>query len=285
MESNNSIIDAKKELICSDSFQAALDNASATSLEINGTLKTNNKTNYEVFYDIMLKSRTDIEEILDKKKKNRTPAEEEEVKKFKKQTSSKYKQVREMIYEPKGDSLDDNGVTKPLPKKLAALIDRFANVYQILKYIGHNELEEELKRRGISVVATPLENVSDVFQNDAIHQSINEVFETACKIQGSIDDAKSEIEDVIFPSQVPVELQYDKSLNPSGIKMSDFNKLIALQVKKMRAMTDDAKEKVDEQLENAAVAKHCDMVRSEVLREKYMIMGGDDRDGGEDAEG
>jgi len=282
MANNDSALVAEqKKLICSDDFERALSSGSERNIEIDGTLKSSNRSNYEIFYDIMLRSRNDIQSILDKKKKDRTPAENELLAAFKKNTSSQYKQVKEMIFIDEEDSLDDDGVSVKISKKLSQLVSRLSNVAAMLKYLGHSELETELDKLGVKLSYRKLEDVSDVFSNDAIHTTLNEVFESACNIQKQINDKKREIKETIFEFEVPKMLQYDKETNPSGIKSTDFAKLVQIQTKKLKAQSDEAKDKVDMQATAEAENKHCDSIRSEILREKYMSLMEEESDDGQ----
>ena len=97
-DKETNIVDYQKRLICSDAFEKALASGSERNIEIDGTLKSRSKSNYETFFDIMLRSRTDIQSILDKKKKQRSAQENEALAAFKRTTSLQYKQVREIIF-------------------------------------------------------------------------------------------------------------------------------------------------------------------------------------------
>ena len=278
-DKENSIVDYQKKLICSDAFEKALASGSERNIEIDGTLKSRSKSNYETFFDIMLRSRTDIQSILDKKKKQRTAQENEALAAFKRTTSLQYKQLREIIFIDEDESLDEDGVTAPFSKKLVKLVDNIANVTKLLKYIGHSEFEGELAKRGISLSYTKLEDESECFENDAIRESVVSVFDSACNIQKDINTKKREITDEVFPLAVPTALQYDKDMNPSGIKPSDFNKLVQLQTKKIKALSEEAKDKFGRQATTEAENKHYDSIRNEVLREKYMALMDDDEGG------
>jgi len=272
MTDNTSIPDARKELICSEAFEDALTQGSEKAIEIDGTHKQKNRDNYSLFYDIMLRATPHIEEICNKRKKDRTASEVEELKNFKKSVSAKYKMVKEMIFIPEDEKLDENGVSVKLPKKAMALVDRLSAVVQLLRYIGHGELEAELARRGITLSYAKLEDVSDAYGVDAIHRDIVSVFDTSCSIQKDIDDANREITEGIFTSAVPQELQYDKDTNPTGLKNSDFKKLVALKVKLIKSITEEAAEKTEDAINNSAYEKTNEIARNELIREKLMTM-------------
>jgi len=261
-----------KELICSDEFENALNEGVIKHNEITGSLKSRNKDNFDLFYDIMLRSRGDIQSILDKKRKFRTPSEEEEIKKFNNKTKQQYKFVKDMIFINEEDRNDSDGVSNHLPKKLVQVIEKIDAVVALLKYIGHTEFEDELNKRGITLKYDTLEKVSEVFQNDMIREDVVNVFNSSCSIQKEIDDKKLEISEVIFENSVVPELRYDKDLNPSGIKQSDFGKLVTIKAKIEKAKTEESKTKAEETANNMSAEKTFDITRSEILRAKYMEM-------------
>lgn len=261
-----------KELICSEDFENALSEGVSKYNEIDGSLKNRNKDNYALFYDIMLKSRTDVQSALDKKKRNRTAEENELVKKFTVDTKMRYKFVKDMIFLGEDEELDENGQPNRLPKKLVQLADRLGAVVATLAYIGHGELEEELAKRGISLSYKTLEETSEVFENEDVKANVKSVFDTVCGIQKDIDATKTEISEVIFENSVCQELRYDKDLNPSGIKPSDFAKLVSVKAKIEKAKTDENREKAEETANATAEEKTFDITRSEILRAKYLEM-------------
>jgi hypothetical protein len=269
---NSPIVEKYKELICSEDFENALNEGVAKHNEITGTLKSRNKDNYEIFYDIMLKSRSDIQSILEKKKKDRTAAEQEEVKKFNLKTKNQYKFVKDMIFINENESMDSEGVSNHLPKKLVQIIDKLNAVVAVMSYIGHTELEKELEKCGIVLKYKTLEEISDVFQNEYVKEDVVNVFNSSCRIQKEIDDKKTEISEVIFENSVAPELRYDKDINPSGIKQSDFGKLVSIKAKIEKAKTEDSKAKAEETANNMSEEKTFDITRSEILRAKYMEM-------------
>jgi hypothetical protein len=269
---NSPIVEKYKELICSEDFENALNEGVSKHNEITGTLKSRNKDNYEIFYDIMLKSRSDIQSIMEKKKKDRTAAEQEEVKKFNLKTKNQYKFVKDMIFINEDESMDSEGVSNHLPKKLVQIVDKLNAVVAVMSYIGHTELEKELEKCGIVLKYKTLEEISDVFQNEYVKEDVVNVFNSSCRIQKEIDDKKTEISEVIFENSVVPELRYDKDINPSGIKQSDFGKLVSIKAKIEKAKTEDSKAKAEETANNMSEEKTFDITRSEILRAKYMEM-------------
>lgn len=267
--------DVRKELICSDKFEEALNEGVSKHNEITGTLKSRNRDNYGLFYDIMLKSRTDIQEILEKRKRMRTAAEQEEVKRFNDRTKRQYRFVKDMVFVGEDDSMDESGVTNRLPKKLVQLVEKLDAVVAVLSYIGHDEFEDELKKRGIAFKYEPLERQSDVFQNELVKRDVIGVFDSCCAIQKEVDAKKVEISESIFETSVPQELRYDKDMNPIGIKPSDFGKMVSIKAKIEKAKTDETKDKAVSAADTMSEEKTFDITRSEILRAKYLEMSSD----------
>ncbi len=261
-----------KELICSEDFENALNEGVSKYNEIDGSLKSRNKDNFSFFYDIMLKSRNDVQSALDKRKRERTAEENELIKKFAADTKSQYKFVKDMIFLCSDEEADADGLPNRLPKKLTQLVDKIAAVASMLAYIGHGEFEEELGKRGISLKYKTLEETSEVFENEDVKADVKAVFDTSCRIQKEVDDTKTAISEVIFENSVCQELRYDKDLNPSGIKPSDFTKLVSVKAKIDKAKTDETKEKAEETANATAEEKSFDIARSEILRVKYLEM-------------
>lgn len=259
----------QKTLINSEVFDNALTSGSKIKDEIDVAIKTRNKNNYNIFFDILLHSRTDIQSILDKKKKNRTDEENDIYKKFVKETKTKYKLVKDMLFISEDDKLNADGTENTISKKLAKLVDTLSSVHALLKYIGCNTLDEELQKRGIRVISKSMEEQSEVFENELVKKDVNGVFEQTCLIQSDIEEAKRKITEDIFSSMVPSELQYDKNTNPTGLKGSDFDKLVSIKhsIIKAEKSDNDEKEKVNDKVTVEAEKKTFDIARNETILE------------------
>ena len=259
----------QKTLINSEVFDNALTSGSKIKDEIDVAIKTRNKNNYNIFFDILLHSRTDIQSILDKKKKNRTDVENDIYKKFVKDVKTKYKLVKDMLFISEDDKLNADGTENIISKKLSKLVDTLSSVHALLKYIGCNTLDEELQKRGVRVVSKSMEEQSEVFENELVKKDVKTVFEQTCSIQSDIEEAKRKITEDIFSSMVPSELQYDKNTNPSGLKDSDFDKLVSIKhsIIKAERSDNDVKEKVNDKVTVEAEKKTFDIARNETILE------------------
>lgn len=265
-----SIEENGKRLICSEKFDDALAEGVTRLNEIEGSLKSRNKDNYSLFYDLMLKSRTDVQSALYRRKRERTAEESELVKRFAAETKSQYKFVKDMVFVPEAESMDENGLPNRLPKKLVQLVERISAVAALLKYIGHGEFEDELGKRGIGLVYKTLEEQSPAFENEHVKEDVKGVFDAVCGIQKEIDRKRTEISEEVFECSVPQELRYDKDACPCGIKPSDFGKLVAVKAKIEKAKTDESMAKAVGTANTMSEEKTFDIARSEILRAKYM---------------
>lgn len=275
-ENFNSENSIAEELILSEDFDRALEGGADIKSEINGTMKQRVKNNYDMFYDIMLLSRPDIQSICDKKKKDRTANETDELKNFIKLTKRQYRFVKDMMFLSEDERKNDDGTTNSVPKKVVQLVERLSATYAILKYIGCHTLDDELLKNKIGVSAVPLEMRSEVFENERIRESMKDIFDESCKIYGDIDNAERKIREDIFVNMVPGALQFDKDTNPSGIKDSDFKKLVNVKYKMLKSEKsgdEDAREKASEKVMDEAEKKTFEIERNKTIRVGLIALG------------
>ena len=170
-----------------------------------------------------------------------------------------------------------------MPKKVVQLAEKLSAVYAILKYIGIDTLEDELHKRGVTVSVTPLDMQSEVFENERVKEDMSDIFRESCAIWGEIDDAERRIKTEIFTNMVPERLQFDSQTNPSGIRDSDFKKLVDLKYKMLKSEKsgdEESKEKASEKAMDEAAKKTFDIERSKTIRTGLMAMGAEEgRDG------
>lgn len=259
METNNTKID----LIKGDEFEKALIDAANIKKENVTSVKTRNRMNYSRYYDIVLMSRRDIQNILDKKKKDRTDQENEKVREFKKETSQTYRQICQLIApEP---NLEEGELTK-----VQKIVQKIAPIVKMMEYIGHFEIENEFKKYGITFDYLKLEDSENIFENEQIENDIREIFETGKSLREETDKNNEAIKTTIFETAVPIDLQFEKSTNPMGIKSSDFCKLVDLKAKLLMAPDDEAKDKVGEKANDLAGECEFTVERNKILQCKLM---------------
>ena len=269
----------QQRLICSDEFDKALSKGSDIKSEIHGAMKQRSRTNYERFYDIMLLCNPEIQSICDKRKKERTAEESERLKRFAKETKTQYRLVRDMMFLPEDEELNDDGTTNNVPKKLAQLVERISLVHALLNYIGFDLLDEELRKRGITVMSTPLEDKSDAFENEQLRNDVKDALEQSCRIQKDIEVAEREISESVFENMVPLRLQYDKDQNPGGLRNTDFKKLVDVKfrlVKSEKSGDNSEKEKASDKAFDEAKKKMFEIQRNETMRTGLIALGSED---------
>lgn len=261
MEDNTSLIEKKNELMNSEEFNKALESAAEIKKEIDTSCKNRNRDNYTRFYDIMVTSNKRVIEILDKKKKNRTDEENNYIKEFKKDVSQTYKQVCDLITP---EELEEGELTK-----VQKMVQKITRVVRMMSYLGHHEIEDEFKEAGIVLEYSPLDE-NETFQNESIKANIEDVFSIGRNIKEDVKNNKTEIEETIYTKSVPIDLQFDKQMNPVGLKPADFSKLVSLKAKIMMAVSDEQKEKIEESVENAAAEYVFQNNRNDIMNKKIL---------------
>lgn len=249
----------KTNLILSDEFEKALISAAEIKNNNISMCKTRNKDNYIQFYELMLASRRDIQSILDMRKKNRTDDDNNKVKSFKKEVSATYKQVCDLLIP---EELEDGE-----PSKIQKMVQKITSVLKMLDYLGDNRIEEEFKKSGIELKYKKLSE-EEVFSQSHIKENIECIFNNGKNIKEDINKNNEEIKTNIYENSVPSDLQFDKSMNPTGIKSSDFCKLVDLKAKLLQAQDDDAKEKISEKASDMAGDYLMQNRRNELLNQK-----------------
>lgn len=266
MENNkdNSMEDnkiTKEDLLNSDEFNKAIDAAANLKKEIVTSCKDRNRNNFDRLYDVMVRSNPDIEEILSKKNRNRTDVDKEKLKEFKKDVSQTYKQVCDLIVP---EILEDGEQSK-----FQKLVSKITRVVKMMNYIGHNEIENEFKRAGITLQYEKLDE-NQVFQNETVKQTVFDVFRNGKEIKEEINNNTDQIKEGIYTQSVPLELQYDKQSNPTGFKSSDFSKLVDIQAKVLMAATKEQKDKLGDQITDMASDYVFQNRKNDMMNKKMM---------------
>lgn len=267
-----------EKLILSEDFDRALEGGADIKSEIHGVMKQRAKSAYERFHELMLMSRDDIQAICDKRKKDRTPAEAEELKKFIKWTKMQYKCIKDMTFLSEEEKVDDNGVSNTVPKKVVQIADKIAAAVALLRYIGNPTLEDELSKRGVEVCVKNLEDISETFANENVRKDMISIFDDSNRIWTEIDDAERKIKEDIFVNMVPAHLQFDKQTNPSGLRDTDFKKLVEVKYRLLKSEQGDAeaKEKASEKAMDEAEKKTFEIERNKTIRTGLIALGAEE---------
>ena len=251
----------KKELMNSSEFNDAILAGAELKKTSNAVFKTQNKVEFERFYETMLKSRPDIQEILGKRRKNRTDSDKELVRKFKGDVGKTYRLVCDYLLP---DDVEDGQMTK-----IQKLVDKVASALDILRYIGATTLDDEFNKRGITLTTgVQLENKYEIFKDSAVKKNVIDIFNQASKLKQKSKDNNVIISEEIYSSKVPPELVYDKESNNTGLKPGDFRRLVDLKAKQLTAKSEEAKAKIEQKLHDAASDKQFEIARAELMRDK-----------------
>lgn len=254
MENSN-----RDSIVLGEDFGKAIDAAAELKKETLTLCKSRDKNNYDHFYDLMVASNREIQSILDMKPKDRKDTEKSILKEFKKDVSATYRGVCELLSDPEPEEGEESKVQK-LVRKVALLV-------RMLDYIGYGKLEAEFGKYDIGLSYDRLSE-NEVFSDERIKEDVKGIFENGKSIKEDVDGKNNSIKEDIFANSVPQELQFDKSSNPSGLKSSDFCKLVAMRTKFLMAQDDESKEKADERASDMAGDCEFSIERSRLMQLK-----------------
>ena len=252
----------KKELMNSAEFNDAILAGAELKKTSTARFKTQNKATFERFYETLLNANPEIKKILDTRRKNRTDSDKEALRKFKGDVGKTYRLVCEYLTP---EAVEDGRMTK-----IQKLVDKVASALDVLRYIqGISILDTEFDKRGISLATgLRLEDKYEIFKDDKVKENIIDIFNSAVSLKQRTKDDNTEITEGIYAEKIPVELQFDKELNNSGLKPGDFRKLVDLKAKQLTATTEGAKAKIAQKLHAAATDKQFEIARAELMRDK-----------------
>ena len=249
-----------KELISSEQFEEALAEGSEKKKEIVTSCKQANKSTFQQFSETMFLANKNVMDILAKRRKDRTDAEVEEVKNFKMQVRQLYFQTQKLVAPEKLEAGKKS--------KFQKIVEKIVPVIDMLRYIDENALENELNKHGIEVSRRPkLEETYPDLADEKKKEAVKGIFDDAKSIQKRIDDSNEAIGTSIYTQKVPVELQFDKDSNNSGLKVGDFKRLVDIKMKLDLAKSQEAKDKVDEKIQDQAEEKQFEIARAELVRD------------------
>lgn len=272
---NTRFEEEQQELIMSEEFDRALEKGSDVRSEISGTMRERDRNNYGRFRELVLMCTPSVQDILDKPKKRRTQEEASALKEFDRRLKSQYRLLRDMMFLPEDERLNDDGTENTVPKRLLRIAETLALVHSMLRYVGCRTLDDELSRRGITVESVPLEETGEGFANERVRSGIKESLMESCAIRGQVEEAERSIREEIFEEMVPERLRFDKDSNPGGIRDSDFKKLVDVKFKLVKSEKADLseKEKASEKAFDEAEKKTFEIQRSKTVRAGLMALG------------
>lgn len=254
----------KQELIKSEVFENAVSEGAAYKKEIMTTYKRQNKDNFKRFQEVMFESDPEIKKILETKKKKRTDDDNAHLKAFKSTVSQMYKQATELIVPEKAE--------EGKKTKLEKIVDKIIPVVSLLQFIDQDILNAEFKKRNASVNVASLSAMFSGLAAEGKKDVLKDIFETAKNVKMKVTSDSERITNEVYTTKVPVELQFDKDTNNSGLKASDFQKIVDAKTKLLIAQTEDDKAKVDEAIQHIATEKQFEAARAELVRDSLASM-------------
>lgn len=255
----------KAELIKSDAFEQALLEGVEYKKSLVTSYKHENKSNYERFYETMLNANEEVKKILDKSRKNRTEAEKETLQKFKSNCHKRYYTVIDMLMP---QDVEEGKLTK-----LEKMAEKIALTIDVIRYMSNphfaNVLDAAFNKFGLSIApGLAFEDKFPSLASEDMKNNIKDIFNVGTQIRGKVKADNEFINETIFQSKVPAELQFVKNQNPSGLKVGDFRKLVDAKTKIEMTKTDEAKELVEKKIKKIAADKQFEIARAELVRDK-----------------
>jgi len=254
----------KTELINSEEFESALTEGAEYKKDMVTSYKSQNKTNFNSFYEVMLESNEEVQKILDTKKKNRTESDNKLVEDFKKDVRSMYNQVQALTV--------DERLEEGKKNKIEKIVDKIVPVLSVLRYIGNTKLDDELAKYGVTISLKKLEDTYPALDDENKRKALTGILTSATSIRQKVVDDNSYINEDLFTKKVPIDLQYDKGSNNVGLKTGDWRKLVDAKAKLIMANSDEAKEKAEEKIEHIASEKEFEAARAELVRDKLTAL-------------
>lgn len=249
-----------KELIDSTEFDNALNEGAECKRDTVTTYKTQNKQNFKSFETAMFEANDEIQKILSIKKKNRTETDNKKLNDFKLELRAMYNQLQTLCV--------DEHLEAGKKTRAEKIVERIMPVIKILRYINNSTLDDALKANGIELKAVKLEADIPGLADDNKKIAIAGILESAIKLRQKAADNDNYISTDIYQKKVPIDLQYDKKSNNTGLKQGDWKKLVDMKTKLIMATSDEAKEKVEDKIETAASEKQFEAARAELVRDK-----------------
>jgi len=223
-------------MLQSEDFQQLIDEAAPYRVKIMTEYSVDLANLRDEFAQMMIDLDTNLKRISEIKAKDRTDDEQATYKMARKKFKQQFTSVKRIIHpndKKNGEPQDPIGL----------LIDKVANIGQMLQYIGRSELVDRFKEAGIEIKFKPIEEDIPEMDNQNTRNLIKGVFDDADQLQGKICRAADEIKINIY-NKIDESIKYSAKdpENKSGIRPSQFQKLVKTKaVSLVKAAEDFAK--------------------------------------------
>lgn len=222
-------VDMLKDLVHSDEFKKAVDTCTDKHLEIMTSIKPEIKECREDFAD----SAVSVFKDLGLKKK--------ELKQKAREFSSVFNKVLPYYDE---DLKNDAGETK-----LSKIASQVAFLLKWFDFLGDDRLKEHLAFNGINIDSSNIAKLTATYAGiDASAKTMKQCLDDAVMKNGKIREISKALSEELYCDNVPAALQFDKDVNPIGLKPSAFNKICKVNAMKKT----QKKEKTEKMLASLA---------------------------------
>ncbi len=146
---------------------------------------------------------------------------------------------QEKIFRKIKDYMYYEGKASKNPKdevnKLEKLLDEIQIAVQYLRYINHTEnLDKLLAERSMTISCRNLQDTEEVLSDPEVQSNISAIFNSANSVHSQICSESNSIKMDIF-EELDDFLKYDAKTNKSGLKSSEFDKLVSLEAIKQKS--------------------------------------------------
>lgn len=207
-------------MLQSEDFQQLIDEAAPYRVKIMTEYSVDMANLRDEFAQMMIDLDANLKRISDVKAKDRTDDDQATYKMARKKFKQQFTSVKRIIHpndKKNGEPQDPIGL----------IIDKVANIGQMLQYIGRSELVDRFKEAGIEIKFKPIEEDIPAMAEQTTRDLIKGVFDDADKLQGKICQAADEIKINIY-NKIDDSIRYSPKdpENKSGIKPAQFQKLV-----------------------------------------------------------
>lgn len=196
----------------SEELTNLINEAAPLKVKIKVDLAKDMRENCNDFLNETAKASPKISQIMGKKRKEQTDEEKEILKNWTKIQKRKFKTVTKIL------------APRPNTDPLRAIVEKLTEITQYARYIGNTDLEDRLANLGIKLDVKNLEDESPYFADDDVREVIKDIFSQSKDVQTAINNANENIKGKIY-EELDDSIKYSKA-NPSGIKSSQFSKLV-----------------------------------------------------------
>lgn len=158
-----------------------------------------------------------------------------------------------------------NGETKI--SRLAAQVGQLVKWFD---FLGDDRIVEALKLNGIYLDEKKMGKVTDEYPLTASCANTMKSCLDDAKVKNSkIREATKELTEDLYANNVPSDLQFDKDINPIGLKASSFNKICKANAVKMSKSKEKADKYISGLAEKSAFNEASEQLMQESLSEIF----------------